>query len=171
MALHVFAATSGNFWEAPRAAIAVKKKRSIGVNGVVATLSLYGSGFSKFIHRAKSAHSWIRNNVIFMKRLTDNFQHGLSQTALWSLNPLQQTQEQHHTLKCCVDCAAKSQQDEQNDDGKHVMTAWALCPRCLNSTHMDGSQTTWCILHTKNSETWLRSPALMWFWLAEVYTT
>ncbi len=25
MALHVFAATSGNFWEAPRAAIAVKK--------------------------------------------------------------------------------------------------------------------------------------------------
>ncbi len=43
MALHVFAATSGNFWEAPRAAIAVKKKRSIGVNGVVATLSLYGS--------------------------------------------------------------------------------------------------------------------------------
>ncbi len=41
MALHVFAATSGNFWEAPRAAIAVKKKRS---NGVVATLSLYGSG-------------------------------------------------------------------------------------------------------------------------------
>ncbi len=44
MALHVFAATSGNFWEAPRAAIAVKKKRSIGVNGVVATLSLYGSG-------------------------------------------------------------------------------------------------------------------------------
>ncbi len=44
MALHVFAATSGNErLKAPRAAIAVKKKRSIGVNGVVATLSLYGS--------------------------------------------------------------------------------------------------------------------------------
>lgn len=61
-----------------------------------------------------------------MKRLTDKFQHDLSQRALRSLNPLQQTWEQHDTLKCCVDYAAKSQQDEQKDDEKHVMTAWAI---------------------------------------------
>ncbi len=37
-----------NYWAAPQAAIAVKKKQSIGVNGVVTTLSLYGSAF--FVH-------------------------------------------------------------------------------------------------------------------------
>lgn len=78
--------------------------------------------FSKFINRDKSAHSWRRNTLIFMERLTDKFQHKLFQRAL----SCAQAQEQHHTLKCCFNYAVKSQLDEQKHDGKHLMTAWAI---------------------------------------------